>query len=71
VFYINIKVFVSYCKKNLIILQIYLYNLNVCFWSGSNKFQIKFDNIYTLFIIYQIQKKLPDKYTGLNWNPEI
>jgi hypothetical protein len=46
-----------YIKKNINILQIYLYNINIYFRLSSNKFWIrwiKFNNIYILHIIQKI-----------------
>jgi hypothetical protein len=54
--------------KKLNVLQIYLYNINIYFGIGLGEFWIRFDNIYTLFIIYQIRllsKKYPFIQVGI------
>jgi hypothetical protein len=56
--------YISYCiKKNLNILQIYLYYLNIYFGLGSGGFQVEYDNIHTLSIIHRVQKI----HTHLGW----
>jgi hypothetical protein len=46
-------VYISHCiKKNQNVLQIYLYNINIFFGSGSSEFSVCFDNIHTLLITY-------------------
>ena len=57
VFYFSIKVWIYLIVlKNINILQIYLYNINIYFRLGSGGFQVGFVNIHTLFTIYHIQK---------------
>jgi hypothetical protein len=60
VLYVNIKVCIYriVLKENINIPQIYLYNINIYFRLGSDEFRVEFDNIYTLFIIHQVQKIL-------------
>ena len=42
---------IIYFKKNLNVLQIYLYNIKIYFLLDSDRFFIGFDNIHILFII--------------------
>jgi hypothetical protein len=50
--YISRCVYITLYKKNQNILQIYLYNINIFFGSGSSEFPVCFDNIHTLLITY-------------------
>jgi len=50
---------ISYYLKNLNILQIYLYDINIYFGLDSGGFQIEFDNIHTLSIIHRVKHYSP------------
>jgi hypothetical protein len=56
VFYVNIKICIYYIVlKKLNVLQINLYNINIYFGLGLGRFWVRFDNIYIIFIIYQVR----------------
>jgi hypothetical protein len=67
VFYFSIKVWIYLIVlKNINILQIYLYNINIYFGLGSSEFRVGFINIHSLLIIYWIQKILIIKSGGVD-----
>jgi predicted Co/Zn/Cd cation transporter (cation efflux family) len=53
VLYVNINICIYHIVlKNINILKIYLYNINIYFGLDLGEFHICFDNIYTLFIAH-------------------
>ena len=55
VFYVNIEICIYHIVlKKLNVLQINLYNIIIYFGLGLGRFWVRFDNIYIIFIIYQV-----------------
>jgi predicted Co/Zn/Cd cation transporter (cation efflux family) len=55
VLYVNINICIYHIVlKNINILKIYLYNINIYFGLDLGEFHICFDNIYTLFIAHYV-----------------
>jgi hypothetical protein len=69
VFYINIETCIYHIIyiKNLNVLQIHLYNINIYFGLSSSGFQVKFNNIYILYIIHQVRSISQKILIHLGW----
>jgi hypothetical protein len=53
VFYVNIEICIYHIAlKNINILQIYLYNINIYSKLGLCEFQVRFNNIHTILITH-------------------